>query len=88
MPAGYTGVYPDTWKRSNIIPVHQKGDKQIVNNYRPVSLLPISRKILEKLIFDSIIAFLNENKLLSDAYVNCFQLFMICTDHLIAILFW
>ena len=25
-----TGVYPDTWKKSNIVPVHKKGDKQIV----------------------------------------------------------
>ena len=62
-----TGVYPDTWKKSNIVPVHKKGDKQIVNNYRPVSLLPICSKILEKIIFDSIMRFLNENKLLSDA---------------------
>ena len=62
-----TGIYPDTWKKSNIVPVHKKGDKQIVNNYRPVSLLPICSKILEKIIFDSIMRFLNENKLLSDA---------------------
>ena len=26
-----TGVYPDTWKKFNIVPVHKKGDKQIVN---------------------------------------------------------
>ena len=62
-----TGVYPDTWKKSNIVPVHKKGDKQIVNNYRPVSLLPICDKVLKKLIFDSIMRF-NENKLLSDAW--------------------
>ena len=44
-----TCVYPDTWKKSNIVPVHKKGDKQIVNNYyRPTSLLPIGSKIIEK----------------------------------------
>ena len=52
-------------KKSNIIPVHKKGDKQIVNNYRPVSLLPIFAKILEKLIFNSIMNFLEENNLLN-----------------------
>ena len=34
-----TGAYPDIWKKSNIVPVYKKGDKQIVNNYRPVFLL-------------------------------------------------
>ena len=62
-----TGVYPDSWKKSNIDPVHKKGDKQTVNNYRPVSLLPICSKILEKIISDSIMRFLNESKFLSDA---------------------
>ena len=56
-----TNVYPGTWKKSNIIPVHKKGDKQIVNNYRPVSLLPICSKTLEKIIFNSIMRFLNES---------------------------
>ena len=62
-----TDVYPDSWKKSYIVPVHKKGDKHIVNNYRPVSLLPICSKILQKIIFDSIMRFLNENKLLGDA---------------------
>ena len=33
--------FPDIWKGSNIIPVHKKNDKQLVENYRPISLLPI-----------------------------------------------
>ena len=57
------GVFPDEWKKGNIIPVHKKNSKQIVDNYRPVSLLPICSKIFEKLIFDSIYEFLDENNL-------------------------
>ena len=57
--------YPDIWKRSNIIPVHKKNDKQLVKNYRPISLLPIFRKIFEKTIFNKIYYFLMEEKLLS-----------------------
>ena len=60
-----TGTFPDIWKRSNIIPVHKKGDKQIVDNYRPVSLLPIFRKIFEKLLFSSIMDFLTFYNLLN-----------------------
>ena len=72
-------IFPDIWKRWNICPVHRKGDKQIIINYRPVSLLPICGKIFERLIFNSLYEYVEENKLLSmhqsgfrsnDSYVN------------------
>ena len=44
-----TGVYPELWKHANVTPIHKKGEKQIVKNYRPISLLPICTKIFEKL---------------------------------------
>ena len=34
--------YPKIWKKSNIIPVHKQNDYQLIQNYRPISLLPIS----------------------------------------------
>ena len=46
--------YPDIWKRSNIIPVHKKNDKQLIISYQPISLLPIFGKIFEKVIFNKI----------------------------------
>ena len=46
------------------MPVHKKNSKQLVNNYRPVSLLPICSKIFEKVIFDSIFNFMIQNNLL------------------------
>ena len=47
------------------IPVQKNGDKQILDNHRPVSLLPICGKIFEKLLFSSISKFLDNNNLLS-----------------------
>ena len=35
-----TGVYPDAWKRANVTSVHIKENKQIIRNYRHISLLP------------------------------------------------
>ena len=46
-----TDTFPDIWKRSNILPVHKKRDTQVVDNYRPVSLLPIFGKTLAKTPF-------------------------------------
>ena len=49
-----SGTFLDLWKKSNIVPVHKKEDKQFLQNYGPVSLLPILGKILEKILFNSI----------------------------------
>ena len=57
--------YPDIWKKSNIIPAHKKNDKQLFNNYRPLSLLPIFGKIFEKIIFNRIYDFLLREELLN-----------------------
>ena len=35
------GEFPDSWKKGNIIPVHKKENKNLLKNYRPISLLPI-----------------------------------------------
>ena len=69
------GVFPDDWKKGNIILVNKKDSNQIVDYYRPVSLLPICSKIFEKLIFDSIYDFLDKNNnqsgfRLSDCYIH------------------
>ena len=50
--------YRDIWKKSNIIPAHKKNGTRLVNNYRPISLLPIFGKIFEKIIFNRIYVFL------------------------------
>ena len=59
------GVFPSEWKKANIVPTHKKGDKQALKNFRPVSLLPICGKILERLIFNKMFNFFIENKLIS-----------------------
>ena len=48
------GVFPEIWKCANVVPVHKKNEKNIKSNYRPISLLPIFGKVLEKLIYDSL----------------------------------
>ena len=51
------GIYPCEWKKANVVPIHKKGDKQALKNYRPVSLLPFCSKIFERLIYNEMFGF-------------------------------
>ena len=43
----------------------KKGDKQLIKNYRPISLIPICGKIFEKIIFNNLYCYLNANNLIT-----------------------
>ena len=58
------GVYPDKWKKANVIPVHKKERKNLLMNYRPISLLPLCGKIFEKCIYNSLYGYLQSNDIL------------------------
>ena len=60
-----TQIYPDMWKLANVTPIFKKGDKQLIKNYRPISLLPICGKILEKIVFNNLYNYLNKNNLIT-----------------------
>ena len=60
-----TSVYPDLWKQANVTPIFKKEDKQLVKNYRPISLLPICGKLFEKIIFNHLYDYLNMNNLIT-----------------------
>ena len=57
--------FPSEWKKANVVPVFKKSNKQELKNYRPISLLPVSSKIFEKLLYDSMFKFFTENNLIS-----------------------
>ena len=48
-----TDTYPDIWKLANVTPIFKKGAKQLIGNYRPISLLSLCGKIFEKIICKS-----------------------------------
>ena len=59
-----TGTFQNNWKNSNVVPIHKKGDKQLLQNYCPVSLLPVCSKIFDRIVFNQMLEFLEENNLL------------------------
>ena len=58
-------VFRQNWKKANVVLIHKKNDKQILENYRPLSLLPICPKIFERIIYNRIFEYLNDNILIA-----------------------
>ena len=60
------GVVPDNMKLAKVIPVFKKGDSDIPSNYRPISLLSVFDKLIEKIVHKRIYNFLDKYKILYD----------------------
>ena len=52
------------WKQAVVIPLPKEGDTLNVGNYRPISLLPLPGKILEKIVHDRLMSYLEANNIL------------------------
>ena len=59
-----SGIVPDDMKVARITPIHKKGKIDDVNNYRPVSVLNIFSKILERCIYKRLLNFVNKHDIL------------------------
>ena len=57
--------FPSLWKNSKVIPLFKKDDPTSPKNYRPVSLLPIASKILERVVYMQLIEYLEEKDKIS-----------------------
>ena len=59
------GYFPDTLKRAIVVPIHKKGNSASVENYRPIALLSVFSKILEKAFKKRLLNFLDSNNILT-----------------------
>ena len=59
-----SGIFPDVLKVAKIIPSHKGGSTQELNNFRPISLLSIFDKIVEKLMHSRLYDYLEEHQVL------------------------
>ena len=60
----HTGIFPDRLKTAVVKPMHKKGDKFNISNYRPISLLPTFSKIFEKAMYSRLNQHLYANNIL------------------------
>ena len=59
-----TNIFPMELKCAKVIPILKTGDPCLLNNYRPISLLSSSSKLLERTIYNEIMKFLDANNIL------------------------
>ena len=60
-----TGVFPDEWKLSKVIPLFKRGERSDLNNYRPISIIPVVAKVFERIVYDQLYEYLTDNNLIS-----------------------
>ena len=58
------GVFPEDWKKSNVVSIHKKESKNLMKYYQPpISLLPIFSKVFVRLVFNMLLNLFLQNKL-------------------------
>ena len=58
------GIFPDDWKYARVTPLYKQGDRGDVNNYRPISVIPIVAKVFERIVYEQLYAYLEEHDIL------------------------
>ena len=54
-----TGIFPQEWKESRVSPVYKSGARNDPSNYRPISVIPVTAKIFEKIVYEQLYEYLN-----------------------------
>ena len=79
-----SGKFLSEWKKANVVPTFKKSDKQCIKNYGPGSLLPVSGKVFERLLYNNMFSFFSENDLISPKQSG-FRPGDSCTNQLLSI---
>ena len=61
-----SGVFPTNWKEAKVVPIHKKGNKRTLKNYRQVALLSVAGMILERVVAIQIEEHFESNRLFGD----------------------
>ena len=65
-------IFPDIWKKGKIIPPFKANDPTAPNNYRPITILPILSKIMERIVHRQVYKYLREHNLITSEQF-CFR---------------
>ena len=59
-----SATVPDDFKMARVLPIYKKGNRNYEGNYRPVSILPVASKVLEKIVYNQMHKYLEQNNLI------------------------
>ena len=59
-----SGIFPSKLKIAKVIPLHKKNEKDLLDNYRPISLLPSISKVFERIFYNQLYSYLTTNGIL------------------------
>ena len=60
-----SGVFPTEWKSTKVIPLFKQGERSDLNNYRPISIIPVVAKVFERIVYNQFYEYLTVNNLIS-----------------------
>ena len=60
-----TQQFPSEWKTAKVIPLFKRGQRSLLDNYRPISILPVVSKLMERILYDQIYEYFNQQNLFS-----------------------
>ena len=61
-----SSVFPVAWKTAEVVPLPKDGDHEMANNNRPVSLLPATSKVCERIALNQLSSYMNKNNRLTE----------------------
>lgn len=61
-----SGVFPNALKKSTVTPIQKKSGTVLINEHRPINMLPVVERVLEKLTYSQLIEYVNKNNLIAD----------------------
>ena len=59
-----TSIFPSQWKFAKVTPIHKSKEKDLLNNYRPISVISAVAKVFERVVYNQLYKYLDENNLL------------------------
>ena len=58
------GVFPDDWKCARVTPLFKQGERDDLNNYRPISVIPVIAKVFERIVYNQLYAYLTKHNVI------------------------